>query len=177
MQGAMLAGRFVDDGIAAVVAGSESPHGFSGSVFKSNIDAADGPALFIGDDALDFSFHGKSIGRLAAPQPSWATQRTSAGVAGNVAMLQRQNAVDEYVFDSRRSSIGIIKGGDVVYGLRVKDGDVCEIVGPEQTAVFQLHALCRQGGTFADGVFQRQHVFLAYVFAEDAWEGAVRAGM
>src|SRR6266852_7730485 len=173
----MLAGRFVDDGIAAVVARPEGPHGFSGSVFKSNIDAADRPALLIGDDALDFSFHGKAIGRLAASQPSWATQRTSAGVAGNMAMLQRQNAVDEYVFDSRRSSIGIIKGGNVMYGLRVEDGDVRKIVGPEQAAVFQLHALRRQGGKFADGIFQRQHMFLAHVFAEDAWKGAIGAGM
>ena len=173
----MLARRFVDDGVAAVVAGSESSHSFSGSVFKSNIDAADRPALLIGDDALDFSFHGKAIGRLAASQPSCTTQRTSAGVPGDVAMLQRQNAVDEYVFDSRRSSIGIIKGGNVVYGLRVKDGDVCEVIRPEQAAVFQLHALRRQGGKFADGIFQRQHMFLAHVFAKDAWKGAISAGM
>ena len=61
--------------------------------------------------------------------------------------------------------------------LRIEDGDIGKVILPQQAAVAQMLALRRQRSKFANGCFQRQQVFVAHVFAQNAGKRAVRPGM
>lgn len=97
--------------------------------------------------------------------------------SGHFALVDDGNAVDQHIVHALGELIGIVEGCEVANGRGIEDRDVSPHAYPEQATAFEAQALGRQCGEFANGVFQRELMLFANVFAEDAWERSVRAGM
>ena len=91
--------------------------------------------------------------------------------------VQARDAIHQHIVHPFGKLIGIIERGAVAHGCGIEDHDVSPHALLENAAISQSHALSRQRGELADGIFERQSFFFANIFAEDAGKGSVGARM
>src|SRR5437660_1516569 len=144
--------------IAAVVASLHAAQLFTAGIKQRNPGAPNGIALLIGDDAAHLAARWYALWIVVASVITRAAQAAATEPAGELALLQRQHAIHEHIFDAFRSPIGIVKSSHVVDLLRIEDRDIGKVILPQQAAVAQMLALRRQGSKFANRCFQRQQV-------------------
>src|SRR5207248_7038135 len=100
-----------------------------------------------------------------------------AKLAGNLAMLQREHAVHENIFNPCRGAVGIFKCSHVVNGFGIKDSYVGKIIRTQQAAIVEAHTLRRQRGEFTDSLLQRQYFLIANILAKNARKSSVASWM
>src|SRR5438477_1917716 len=100
--------------IAAVVASLHAAQLFAAGIKQRNPGAPNGIALLIGDDAAHFAARRHALGIVVARVVTRAAQAAATELAGELALLQRQHAIHEHIFDAFRSPIGIVKSSYIV---------------------------------------------------------------
>ena len=99
------------------------------------------------------------------------------GSAGHFAFFDHRHAVHQDIIHALGELVGLLEGGYVLDGGGVEDDDVGAHALLEHAAIGEAHALRRQRGEFADGIFERERVIFADIFSKNAGEGAVGAGV
>ena len=70
--------------------------------------------------------------------------------------------------------MGVLEGGAVLHGPGVEDRDVCKGAFLDDSTVFELHLLCRQGGHLADCLFLGHIALVPGELPQDLGKGTVR---
>ena len=117
----------------------------------------------------------------------WASEesRSVAGAAKDFsgagsrhfALVDHGNAVDQHIVHSLRKLIGIVEGGEIADRSGIENRDIRPHAHAQKAAALDAQALRRKRGEFADGVFKRELVLFADVFAENARESSVSSRM
>ena len=103
----------------------------------------------------------------------------SAGeLAGVLAFVDYDIAVDYDVGDAEGELLGVFSGGGSFDGFRVEDDDVGLVAVTEEATGLEAQALGGERGHLADGLGEAELLFGAYVLGKDYGEAAVgpRAG-
>jgi hypothetical protein len=85
--------------------------------------------------------------------PAAAAEDFAGGRAGELAVIVFDLAIDDGVGDAFGELRGADEGGFVDDRSRIEDGDVGELAGFEDAAVFEMFALCGKRSDFADAGF------------------------
>ena len=85
--------------------------------------------------------------------------------------------VHKDVNDTRRQLVRVFECCEVTDGLRIKNDDVCKIVGCQQSAPIELQVSGGKPGHPVDGIFQREDLLLTPILAEQARKRTVGARM
>ena len=101
----------------------------------------------------------------------------SAGeLAGVLAFVYYDFAVDYDVGDAQGELLGVFSGGGGFDGFGVEDDDVGLVAVSEEATGLEAQALGGEGGHLSDGLGEAELLFGAYVLGEDYGEAAVGAG-
>src|SRR5215831_15690264 len=85
--------------------------------------------------------------------------------AGHFALIDDRHAIDQHVVHSLRELIRIIKSSEVADRRGIENRDVGPHPDAKQTAALEAQALGGKRREFADGIFERELVLFANVFA------------
>src|SRR5439155_4280257 len=107
-------------------------------IMQRNPGAPNGIALLIGDDAAHLAARRYTLWIVVARVVTRTAQAAATEPAGELALLQRQHAIHEHIFDAFRSSVGIVKSSHIVDLLRIEDGNIGKVILPQQAAVAQM---------------------------------------
>ena len=110
---------------------------------------------------------------LLPPRPSRPSDDAARRGAGVLAVAEHLHAVDEDVHHARGVLMRRFERGVILDGRRVEDGDVGEVAGRQSAALADLEIGGGQRGQAADGLFERDDLLVARVFAQEPGEVTV----
>src|SRR5215472_14604595 len=93
--------------------------------------------------------------------------------AGDLAVVERNHAVYQYVFNPGGCAVRIFEGCYVVDLSRVENCYIGERASAQDASVAQTKSLCRKAGEFPNRLFQCKQVLLPNITAKDPRKSAI----
>ena len=107
----------------------------------------------------------------------WTPQRATRLGAGVLAPFEHLDAIHKNVLHANRVLMRFLERGAIRNRRRIEHDDIGEHSLFNETAMIEAEICGRQSAQPANGFLQRNHFFVAHVFAKDAREISVGAWM
>src|SRR5215471_7004875 len=97
-----------------------------------------------------------------------SAQSLSRCLAGQLSVVDDEDAVDRDVGNALAVLIGLLERGEVAHGRRVERDQIGGKAGLNEAAVLQAGGFCGEGRHLADRFLEPQDFLVAHIVAEDA---------